>query len=497
MRYARPYLASVKDALPPEIRRRKGFRSKAENLAAIHFPSSIADYDRAREELAYEELFAIQYAGIARKMDVRKASEGRAKAIPMNPERVKEIISRLPFELTGKQKISLFQILKDMEKPHSMTRLLQGDVGTGKTAVAFIAALHAISEAGVQAAFMAPTEILARQHFASFERTFAPLGYRADLLVGGMTKKQKDEAKARLFSRQTDLVIGTHALIEDDVRFANLGFVVVDEQHRFGVEQRAALEKYFSLGGGIYPHSLNMTATPIPRTLTLTLYGDQDLSVIDEYPAGRKPIVTAVVKEHQRDQAYLAVEAELAAGRQVYWISPLVEESETLDVASAVNTRELLQAVFPKYEVGLVHGKMRPKEKEAAMREFYERKTKILSSTSVVEVGVDNPNATVIAIEAAERFGLSQLHQFRGRVGRGEHQSYCYLFTTKEYVGERLRAMERTNDGFELSETDLELRGPGEVYGVRQSGLPDLKIADLRDFALISEIREDIEAAFE
>ncbi|MDQ1343361.1 MAG: ATP-dependent helicase RecG [Patescibacteria group bacterium] len=494
MKYVRPYLSQVADLLPQEIRKRRGFRSKADNIAAIHFPETVADFERARSELAYEELFAIQFAGISRKMDLRKASEGKAKAIALNAERVKDILAKLPFEMTGKQKISLFQALKDMEKPHSMTRLLQGDVGTGKTAVAFVAAIHAVFEAGIQVALMAPTEILAKQHFASFERTFGSFGLRTDLLVGSMTKKQKEETKARLRTRETDIVIGTHALIEDDVRFSNLGLVVVDEQHRFGVEQRSALEKYFSVGGGIYPHSLNMTATPIPRTLALTLYGDQDLSVIDEYPAGRKPIVTAVVKEHQREQAYRAVDAELAAGRQVYWISPLVEESETLDVANAVNTAETLRAVFPDFEVGLVHGKMKAKEKEEAMRTFYDREVKVLSSTSVVEVGVDNPNATVIAIEAAERFGLSQLHQFRGRVGRGECQSYCYLFTTKDYTGERLRAMERTNDGFELSEIDLELRGPGEVYGVRQSGLPDLKIADLRDLSLVSQIREDIEA---
>ncbi len=272
MKYLRPHLGLVPSGIPEDVRKNKGFRTKAENLAAIHFPASLDDFERARNELAYEELFAIQFAGIARKMDVRKASEGKAKAIPLNAERVKEILSKLPFEMTGKQKISLFQVLKDMEKPHSMTRLLQGDVGTGKTAVAFVAAIHAIMEAGVQVALMAPTEILARQHFKSFEKTFGGFGFRADLLVGSLTKKQKEEAKARLRSRETDLIIGTHALIEDDVRFSNLGLVVVDEQHRFGVEQRAALEKYFSLSGGIYPHSLNMTATPIPRTLALTLY---------------------------------------------------------------------------------------------------------------------------------------------------------------------------------------------------------------------------------
>lgn len=309
-----------------------------------------------------------------------------------------------------------------------------------------------------------------------------------------MTKKQKDEVKYRLKTGETDVVIGTHALLEGDVHFHSLGFVVIDEQHRFGVNQRNALESYSSFSaGGILPHVLNMTATPIPRTLALTLYGDQDLSILDEYPAGRKPIHTAVIPEHQREQAYLAIEEQLRQGRQVYWISPLVEESETLDIANAVNTQELLQSVFPSYQVGLIHGRMKAKEKDQVMQDFYERKIHVLSSTSVVEVGVDNPNATVIVIEAAERFGLSQLHQFRGRVGRGEHQSFCYLFTTKAYNGERLKAMERTNDGFELSEIDLELRGPGEVYGIRQSGVPEFKIADIKDLETVAQIREDIE----
>lgn len=419
MKLLSPYLAAVPEILPEEIRKTKGFRPKAENLRRIHFPESLAEFESAREQLAYEEVFSFQYAGISRKYEGRKTTEGRAPAVALDAERVKTVLAALPFELTGKQKISLFQILKDMERPYAMSRLLQGDVGTGKTAVAFVAALHSFFQTGTQTAFMVPTEILARQHFASFEKTFASFGMRSDLLVGSLTKKQKEEAKARIKTGETDLVIGTHALIEDDVRFKNLGFVIVDEQHRFGVEQRAALETYFSLSGGIYPHRLNMTATPIPRTLALTLYGDQDLSVIDEYPAGRKPIVTAVVAEHRREEAYRAVAEEIRSGRQAYWISPLVEESETLDVANAVNTAETLMAVFPEFRVGLVHGRMKPKEKDNVMNDFYEGKIQILSSTSVVEVGVDNPNASVMAIEASERFGLSQLHQFRGRVGRG------------------------------------------------------------------------------
>ena len=280
----------------------------------------------------------------------------------------------------------------------------------------------------------------------------------------------------------------------EDTVFRKLGFVVVDEQHRFGVEQRGALESYYSLAGKIYPHVLNMTATPIPRTLALTLYGDQDLSVLNQYPAGRKPILTKVIRENERTAAYQAVELELRAGRQVYWISPLVEESESLDVANAISMEETLREIFPDFRIGLIHGRMKSREKEEIMQAFYAHEIDVLSSTSVVEVGVNNPNATIMAIEAAERFGLSQLHQFRGRVGRGGDQSFCFLFTTKEYTGDRLRAMEKTNDGFELSEIDLELRGPGEVYGVRQSGLPDFKIADLRDIDLVSEIRTDIEA---
>lgn len=321
----------------------------------------------------------------------------------------------------------------------------------------------------------------------------ASFGITSDFLVGGLTPKQKTDVKFRLRNGDLSVVIGTHALLEEDVHFQNLGFTIIDEQHRFGVEQRRALEQYSSHATGGLPHVLNMTATPIPRTLSLTIYGDQDISVLSEYPVGRKPIHTKVLSEDERNEAYNFIASEVRAGRQVYWISPLVEESETLDVASAVNMQEVLASVFPDFRIGLIHGKMKAKEKDAIMQAFYERKIDILSSTSVVEVGVDNPNATVICIEAAERFGLSQLHQFRGRVGRGKDQSYCYLFTTKSYTGERLKAMERTNDGFELSEIDLELRGPGEVYGVRQSGVPEFKIADIKDLELVSEIREDIE----
>ncbi len=351
MHYLRGFLSEIEEILPLQIRQKKNFRARALNIEALHFPKSIADFERARSELAYEELFTIQYQGILRKEAEQSRTEGRAPKIPLNAELIRELIAELPYELTGKQKIVLFQTLRDMEFAYSMQRLLQGDVGTGKTIVAFLAAIHAIRQSGIQVAIMAPTEILARQHFEGWETQFGYLGFRVDLLVGSLTAKQKVEVKSRLKSGETDIVIGTHALIVDDVHFAKLGFVVVDEQHRFGVNQRKTLEAYFSLSGAIFPHVLNMTATPIPRTLALTLYGDQDLSILNEYPASRKPIHTAVIREDQREQVYRVIEQEVAAGRQAFWISPLVEESESLDIANAVNTAETLKTIFPNRNI--------------------------------------------------------------------------------------------------------------------------------------------------
>ncbi len=492
MSYLKSFLETIEDDIPLEIRKKKWLREKNANIRDIHFPASVEAFERAKHELGYGELFRFQMVGVERKHALQTASAGLAPQISLDTELIKEIIATLPFPLTNKQKIVLFQILKDMEAPHAMARLLQGDVGTGKTIVALITAIHAIRGKGIQVAIMAPTEILARQHFAGNETWLMEWWIRSDLLVGSLTPRMKEDARERLKSGQTDIVFGTHALIQDSVAFANLGFVVVDEQHRFGVEQRKILEEYCSRSK-IVPHRLNMSATPIPRTLALTIYGDQDVSVLDEYPVGRKPIHTRVIREDQRVEVYRFIEEEVRQWRQVYWISPLVEESETLEVSSAVEMQITLSSVFPRLTIGLIHGKMSGKEKDRIMQEFYENKIHILSSTSVVEVGVNNPNATVMCIEAAERFGLSQLHQFRGRVGRGDDQSYCYLFTTKEYKSDRLKAMEKTTDGFELAEIDLELRWPGEVYGVRQSWVPDFHFADLRDVGLISEIREDIE----
>ncbi len=498
----RTYLVqNFDDTIPLEIRHKHGFRSRRENIESIHFPASLEDFDRSRTELGYEELFHFQKRGLEKKHTLERESLGLAPALTLDTEIMKRLIASLPFPLTNKQKIVLFQIIKDMERPHAMARMLQWDVGTGKTVVALLASVHAILVSrqqypegiGIQVAIMAPTEILARQHFTGQEAWLMQWKIQSDLLVGSLTPRIKEDARSRLASGQTDIIFGTHALIQDSVSFARLGFVVVDEQHRFGVEQRKVLEEYCS-HTLMVPHRLNMSATPIPRSLALTLYWDQDISVLDEYPVGRKPIHTRVVKEEKRVEVYHWVEEEVKSGRQVYWISPLVEESDSLDIASATNMQEVLSGIFPKFSVGLIHGKMSGKEKDRIMQEFYENKIQILSSTSVVEVGVNNPNATVMCIEAAERFGLSQLHQFRGRVGRGQDQSYCYLFTTREYKTERLRAMEESNDGFELAQIDLDLRGPGEVYGVRQSGVPDMQFADLRDTDLIAEIREDIEA---
>lgn len=484
------YFKEVKNVLPDELIKKKWFSQKWENLYKIHFPKDEKDFERARFELAYEELYVIQSKWILKKKNLENASEWKSPKISLNAELIKNIISNIPFPLTNSQKIVIFQILKDMEKPHSMKRLLQWDVWTWKTIVALISAIHAIIEWNIQAAFMVPTEILARQHFESIMDLLFKYNIKSDILVWSLTEKQKTEAKARLKSWETQLIVWTHSLIQEWVLFNNLWFVIIDEQHRFWVEQRAILENWdISI-----PHNLNMTATPIPRTLALTIYWDQDISVLNEYPAWRKPIHTRVIKDEEREKMYLFIEEEVKSWRQVYWISPLVTESETLDIANATQMQEYLQNIFPHFCVWLLHGKMKPKEKDKVMDEFMTNKINILSSTSVVEVWVNNINATIICIEASERFWLSQLHQFRGRVWRADHQSYCYLFTTKEYKWERLKAMEKTNDWFELSEIDLELRWPWEVYWIRQSWVPEFKIASLTDFELISEIREDIES---
>lgn len=496
----RNYIKLISETLPENIIKKYNFISRAQAIEKLHFPTSKHDFELARERLAYDELFEINYKSISKKIDKQNMSEWKSISIPLNSDLVKEVISKLPFELTNHQKISLFQILKDMEKTHSMQRLLQWDVWTGKTIIAAIAIIHSVLESSkiwvkIQACLMAPTEILARQHFDWLEKLFTSYWLNSALLVWGTTKKQKDIIKEQLKSWNIDIIIWTHALLEEDVLFNKLWFVIIDEQHRFWVKQREILEKYASKW--IFPHSLNMTATPIPRTLALTLYWDQDLSIINEYPVWRKTIFTKVAKnDEDRHGIELFVRNQIESWRQIFWISPLVEESEKIDLANAISTYESLTEIFSPFKVWLLHWKMKPKEKEEIMRAFSNNEIQILSSTSVVEVWVNIPNATIMCIEWAERFWLSQLHQFRWRVWRGEYQSYCYLFPTSWKPTDRLKAMEKTNDWFELAEVDLELRWPGEVYWVRQSWVPEFRIADIKDLELVSQIREDIEDLF-
>jgi len=680
------YIKWYNEKLPESIVKKYNFISRWEAIYKIHFPKNKDDIEVAKYRLAYEELFNINYKAISSKYEKFETSEWKSIAIPLDSDLVKKILSKLPFSLTDHQKIALFQVLKDMEKPHSMQRLLEWDVWTGKTIIALVSTIHSIiktstesitspqpspleereqkqphpnpllweerghdninynynkysirkcdlkspgyvfdlakgfrknptksedkmwqllknnkfnnlkfrrqhpiwryiadfyceelniiieldwkihdnktqkeydlerdillnaywfiilrltnndileksteyiynkiniflssppllqrrgvrgevlhwentrGEISIQVSIMAPTEILARQHFNSMQELLFSFGLKSALLVWSTTAKQKKAIKADLKSWNLDVIIGTHALVQEDVLFHNLWYVIIDEQHRFGVKQRETLESGLGNSSGIIPHSLNMTATPIPRTLALTLYWDQDLSVISEYPKGRKEIVTKVAKnEEARHQIELLVRNEVEKWRQVFWVSPLVEESEKIDLANAINMYDNLVEIFFPFKVWLVHGKMKPAEKKQIMQDFADNKIQILSSTSVIEVWVDIPNATIMCIEWAERFGLSQLHQFRWRIGRWKHQSYCYLFPSKWNFTDRLRAMERTNNWFELSEIDLELRWAGEIYWLKQSWVPDLKIADLKDLELISQIREDIEELF-
>jgi ATP-dependent DNA helicase RecG len=497
------YLADeFEEIMPGEIIREENLMPKSEAIREAHFPSSSDKLKRARDRLGYEELFLLQLNAVKAKREWKNSrpEDSPIHGMQMDPEFVKDFFSTLPFTPTGAQKVTIYEILKDMEKPFPMMRLLEGDVGSGKTVVAVMAILQAIRH-GYQTAVMAPTEVLARQHFFSigkfienFEAKFPrnrPINIQ--LLIGSLKPKEKAAMKGIIKDGQADIVIGTHALIQEGVEFTQLGFIVIDEQHRFGVKQRDVMVKQGS------PHVLHMTATPIPRTLALVAYGDQDLSVINELPPGRQPIITKVVPPKHRETVYKFIESKIKEGRQTYVICPLVDESDTLEVKSVKAEHEHLTRMFPGLSVGLLHGKMKSSEKEGIMREFKDGQIDILVSTSVIEVGVDVPNATIMLIEGAERFGLSQLHQFRGRVGRGRVQSYCFLYTdsTSESAFTRLKAMSDYTDGFKLAEIDLKLRGPGEVYGARQSGLPDLKMANMLDGILLDRVRKTAERVIE
>ena len=476
-----------RDPMPEELRERYKLMPISEALEAVHFPKDAEDSKQARRRFVYEELLHFQL----RIQALRKArrDEEQGKSIHYDVHKLRDFIQLLPYELTGAQKRVVNEICKDLKTPSRMNRLLQGDVGSGKTVVAAIA-LYAAVTAGYQGALMAPTEILAEQHAENLFQWFEPIGLKVALLSGSTKAKARRELLERLANGEIDILIGTHALIQPDVVYKNLGLVITDEQHRFGVEQRRILRDK-----GENPDVLFMTATPIPRTLAITAFGEMDVSIIDEMPAGRKQIETHWLKHEQFGAVLTKMGAELANGRQAYVICPLIEESDKLDVQNAVDVYEQLSQVFNgRFKVGLMHGRLHPDEKDAVMRAFSEGDIHVLVSTTVVEVGVNVPNATFMAIYDAERFGLAQLHQLRGRVGRGEHQSYCVLIADpKTDEGkERMLSMTETNDGFRLAEKDLELRGPGDFFGKKQSGLPEFKMADLvHDYRALETARRD------
>ena len=480
------YKDEIENVIPDFMREKIGLLDKKTAVEQIHFPESQELLEQARFSLIFEELFLIQLKMVR----IREQNSHNHSALALKIKEkglVKEFIDNLPFELTGAQKKAVNEILNDLNSDVPMARLLQGDVGSGKTVVATIMLLAGV-ENGYQGALMAPTEILAQQHYNNLQQWLSPMGISVGLFLGSQGKKIREKFRTDLRNGQMNIAVGTHALIQEDVDFNNLGAIVVDEQHRFGVKQRNVLKKKSQ-----NPQMLTMTATPIPRTLALTVHGDLDLTIIDELPKGRKPIKTSLVTSLR--EVYELIQSEIDAGRQAYVVYPLIEESETLSAKAATIEAERLQKeVFPQYKIGLLHGKLKNDEKEQVMKDFKDKKYNILVSTTVVEVGVDVPNATVMLIENAERFGLSQLHQLRGRVGRNSLQSYCILHTStkSQETRERLNIMTQTNDGFVIAEKDLQLRGPGEFLGTRQSGLPDLIISDIvRDAKILEMARNE------
>ena len=505
------YLGSLSEFLPPAIRQRCGLMDLRDAVMQAHYPLDYASKNKARQRLAFDELFLLQLGVLSKKRDWQEDQPG--KGFQIEQKYIKGFIDALPFKLTSAQARVIGEICRDLERNVPMSRLLQGDVGSGKTVVATVALLAAVTN-GCQGALMAPTEILAEQHFSTLYGLLSAISagsssesniaifngimgrdIRVALLTGSLAAGDKIRTHGLIKRGEVDIIVGTHALVQREVKFSGLGLVVIDEQHRFGVLQRTALKQK-----GYNPHLLVMTATPIPRTLALTLFGDLDISTIDEMPEGRQVIKTRWLKPDERQRAYNFIRKQAGEGRQSFIICPLIEESESLEAKAAVaEYKRLSSEVFTDLRLGLLHGRMKNVEKEAVMHDFKDGALDILVSTSVVEVGIDVPNATVMLVEAADRFGLSQLHQFRGRVGRGQSQSYCMLLSENpsEYGQERLRAIEELTDGFALAEKDLELRGPGEFFGTRQSGLPDLKMARLSDTRLLEIARREAGILFE
>ncbi len=509
----KPVLESVEkieDPIPEEILKRAGFLEINKALSKIHFPETLEEAKNAKKRFAFEDLFLLQLANLRQRL---KLSKQKAQAFKINAERIEKIISELPFLLTESQKSSLWEILEDIKKPHPMNRLLQGDVGSGKTIVAAIVSLL-VAENGSQAAFMAPTEVLARQHFQTFKKFFKDFNHGVALIISSEARifygdsleseiKKPDLIK-KISSGEIKIVIGTHSLIQKSVKFKELAITIIDEQHRFGVRQRGQLADQ---SPEYLPHFLSMSATPIPRTLSLTVFGDLDLSIIKELPKGRKEIITKIVSPANRDKAYAFIRGQVKKGRQTFVICPRIEPPEEQEASmvkrlslwetKAVKEEyeKLSKKVFPDLHVGLLHGKLKVKEKSEMMESFKNGKVDVLVSTSVVEVGVDIPNATIMMIEGSERFGLAQLYQFRGRVGRGEHQSFCFLFSesSSETTLRRLKSLIDAKSGFELAEKDLEIRGPGEFLGQSQTGLPDLAMKSIQDPELVRTAREAAE----
>ena len=470
---------SIEDFMPKSLIEKYNLCRADYAVRNIHFPTDYDAYQSARNRLAFEELFLLQLA-----LNMRKNHSKRAVVTPFPNLDTSPVTSLFPYPLTNAQKRVVDEIKADLSSSSPMNRLVQGDVGSGKTAVGMISLYLAVKN-GYQAAFMAPTSILARQHYESVAPVFEKLGYKTALLIGSMTKKEKNAVYEKLETGEIQLIIGTHALFQEGVAFKNLRLVVTDEQHRFGVKQRGAL-----VSKGENPHILVMTATPIPRTLALIIYGDLDISIIDELPPGRQRVDTFCIGENIRERMYNFIRKEISLNHKVYIVCPMVDENEELDLKSAISYRDkLANNIFPDIKVGLVHGKMKDSEKDAVMNDFAFGDTDILVSTTVIEVGVNVPEATLMIIENAERFGLSQLHQLRGRVGRGKDKSYCILLPSSmdEDIKKRMGIMTKTNDGFVISQTDLSLRGPGEFFGTRQHGLPALKISSLLDMETLKK----------
>lgn len=480
----RPLMTMLPETLPETIIKGEKLFSYSQAILGMHFPETRDETESARERLAFEELFQLLLASQLNKQDNAKLEGWH---IPFNQSIVKQFVSELPFELTGAQRRAAWDVLQDFENAVPMNRLVQGDVGSGKTVVAGLAARQAAHE-GFQTALMAPTEILATQHAATLDTLLAPFGVRVGLLTGSVKGAARKALYAAIENGDVDVVVGTHALIQSKVVFKKLGFVVIDEQHRFGVAQRQELLKKSEK----MPHLLAMTATPIPRSLALTVYGELDISILNEKPANRKPIITKICSPNSRPQLYTLIDDEIKKGRQAYVICNLIDSNPDNELKSVeAEYKKLQNSVFKHRKIGLLHGRLTPADKEAVMSEFAKGNLDILVSTTVVEVGVDVPNSTVMLIEDGDRFGLAQLHQLRGRVGRSEHQSYCYIVPSdSKKPSQRLKEIEKSNDGFYLAEVDLKLRGPGEVYGRAQHGALNLQVATLGDTKLIARAQK-------